>query len=98
MLSSEDAKAELMDGDVQAMVPDAEAEDDELLKSEDKEDRTLPQEDEEEGKGDSKKSVLLKEHLKAIAFKVAPHWKKLAAKLGYQADEVRAACIVMARN
>jgi hypothetical protein len=88
MLSSEDAKVELTDNDVQTMVPDAETEDDELLKSEDKEDQTTPHEDEDGGKGDSKKSVLLKEHLEAIAFKVAPHWKKLATKLGYQADEV----------
>ncbi|PNF43227.1 THO complex subunit 1 [Cryptotermes secundus] len=92
MLSSEDAKAELMDNDVQTMVPDTEAEDDELLKSEEKEERTMPQEYEDERMGaekrDSKKSVLLKEHLEAIAFKVAPHWKKLATKLGYQADEV----------
>lgn len=94
MLSSEDAKTELMDNDVQTMVPDTEAEDDELLKSEEKEERTMPQEYEDERMGvekrDSKKSVLLKEHLEAIAFKVAPHWKKLATKLGYQADEVKA--------
>jgi hypothetical protein len=94
MHSSEDVKVELMDNDVQTMVPDAEAEDDELLKSEEKEERTMPQEYEDDGmgleKGDSKRSVLLKEHLEAIAFKVAPHWKKLATKLGYQADEVRA--------
>jgi hypothetical protein len=98
MLSSEDVKAELMDNDVQTMVPDTEAEDDELLKSEEKEERTMPQDYEEDGVGaekrNSKKSVLLKEHLEAIAFKVAPHWKKLATKLGYQADEVKADFLV----
>ena len=92
MLSSEEIKSEVMDGDVQTVVPDAEAEDDELLKSEEKEERTVPQEYEDErpgvDKSDSRRTVLSKEHLHAIAVKVAPHWKKLATKLGYQADEV----------
>jgi hypothetical protein len=92
MLSSEEIKVELMDSDVQTVVPDAEAEDDELLKSEEKEERAMPQEYEDDGigaeKGDSKRSVLLKEQLEAVARKVAPHWQKLATKLGYQADEV----------
>lgn len=82
-----------MDSDVQTVVPDAENEDDELLKSEEKEERTMPQEYEDDGmgaeKGDSKRSILLKEQLQAIAVKVAPQWKKLATKLGYQDDEVR---------
>lgn len=81
-----------MDSDVQTVVPDAENEDDELLKSEEKEERTMPQEYEDDGvgaeKGDSKRTVLSKEQLQAVAIKVAPHWKKLAAKLSYQADEV----------
>ncbi|KDR20035.1 THO complex subunit 1 [Zootermopsis nevadensis] len=91
-LSSEEIKVELMDSDVQTVVPDAENEDDELLKSEEKEERTMPQEYEDDGmgaeKGDSKRSILLKEQLQAIAVKVAPQWKKLATKLGYQDDEV----------
>jgi hypothetical protein len=93
VLSSDEVKSELMDSDVQTVVPDAEAEDDELLKSEEKEDRTVPQEYEDDrpeaDKRDGKRTILLKEHLHAIAVKVAPHWKKLATKLGYQADEVR---------
>jgi hypothetical protein len=96
MLSSEEVKSEVMDNDVQTVVPDNEAEDDELLKSEEKEERTMPQEYEDDGlgaeKGDSKRTVLLKEQLQAIAIKVAPHWKKLATKLGYQADEVWSEC------
>ena len=93
VLSSDEVKCELMDSDVQTVVPDAEAEDDELLKSEEKEERTVPQEYEDDrlvaDKSNSQRPILLKEHLRAIAIKVAPHWKKLAAKLGYQADEVR---------
>jgi hypothetical protein len=92
MLSSEEVKVELMDSDVQAVVPDAENEDDELLKSEEKEERTMPPASEDDGvgaeKGGSKGTVLFKEQLQAVAFKVAPHWKKLASKLGYQGDEV----------
>lgn len=92
VLSSDEVKSELMDSDVQTVVPDAEAEDDELLKSEEKEERTVPQEYEDDrpeaDKRDGKRTILLKEHLHAIAVKVAPHWKKLATKLGYQADEV----------
>ena len=95
MLSSDEVKSELMDSDVQTVVPDAEAEaeDDELLKSEEKEERTVPQEYEDDrlpaNKSNSQRPILLKEHLHTIAVKVAPHWKKLAAKLGYQVDEVR---------
>ncbi|XP_069702063.1 THO complex subunit 1 isoform X1 [Periplaneta americana] len=92
MMSSEEVKVELMDNDVQTVVPDAEGEDDELLKSEEKEERTMPQEYEDDGmgaeKGNTKSSVLLEEQLQAVAVKVAPHWKKLATKLGYQTDEV----------
>ncbi|XP_069702064.1 THO complex subunit 1 isoform X2 [Periplaneta americana] len=91
MMSSEEVKVELMDNDVQTVVPDAEGEDDELLKSEEKEERTMPQEYEDDGmgaeKGNTKSSVLLEEQLQAVAVKVAPHWKKLATKLGYQTDE-----------
>jgi hypothetical protein len=92
VLSSDEIKSELMDSDVQTVVPDAEAEDDELLKSEEKEERTVPQEYEDDrlvaDKSNSRRPILVKEHLHAIAVKVAPHWKKLAVKLGYQADEV----------
>jgi hypothetical protein len=92
VLSSDEIKSELMDNDVQTVVPDAEAEDDELLKSEEKEERTVPQEYEDDrlaaDKRNSQRPILLKQHLRAIAVKVAPHWKKLASKLGYQADEV----------
>ena len=77
---------------MQNVVPDTEAEDDELLKSEDKEERTTPQEYEDDGigtvKSENKSSTLGIEQLQAVALKVASNWKKLATKLGYRVDEV----------
>ncbi|PSN38522.1 THO complex subunit 1 [Blattella germanica] len=92
MMSSEEVKSELMDNEVQNVVPDAEAEDDELLKSEEKDERTIPQEYEDDTMGtdkiERKHTSLVKEQLQAVAVKVASNWKKLATKLGYHEDEV----------
>ncbi|KAJ9599999.1 hypothetical protein L9F63_009709, partial [Diploptera punctata] len=91
VLSNEEMRVELMDNEVQNVVPDPEVEEDELLKSEEKEEHTTSHEYEDDAMGtvksENKPSTLKSKQLEAVAVKVGSNWKKLASKLGYHADE-----------
>ncbi|XP_067000239.1 THO complex subunit 1 isoform X2 [Anabrus simplex] len=84
--NSEEMKIEVLEAEMQTTKD--EEEEDELLKGEERDERSVQEYEEETGHAPEKTTSLTNDQLVAVSVLVAENWKKLAAKLGFQPDEV----------